>query len=107
MILEVIGIVASAFGGFFSAYSALDFALGISGFAGIAIAMWSITRFLVLPILGGHFSISDGDADILTETVTETTTVADKPKKGAGGQTLRHSVTRSSTRSNRRKVSRK
>lgn len=103
MILEVIGIVASAFGGFFSAYSALDFALGISGFAGLAIAMWSITRFLVLPILGGHFSISDGDSDILTETVTETTNTAD-PVRHVGKQTVRHSVSRTSSRTSRRRV---
>lgn len=105
MILEVIGIVASAFGGFFSAYSALDFALGISGFAGIAIAMWSITRFLVLPILGGHFSISDGDTDILTESVTETHTTS-SPVRHENGKTIRHNVTRTSSRTSRKKVKR-
>lgn len=106
MVVQVFGMVSDAFAGFFSAYSALDFALGISSFACIAIALWSITRFLVLPILGGHYSISDGDTDILTETVTETTTIADKPLKSAGGQTKRHSVTATSSRTSRRRVKR-
>ena len=102
MVLEVVGLVASAFAGFFSIYSGLDFALGISAFAGIAIAMWSITRFLVLPILGGAYSINDGESDILTETVSEVTNIADKPVK-SGGQTIRHSVTRTSSRTSRRR----
>lgn len=106
MVLQVFSMIADAFAGFFSVYSALDFALGISSFACISIAMWSITRFLVLPILGGHYSISDGDTDILTETVTETTSVADKPLKGAGGKTMRHTVTSTSSRTSRRRVKR-
>lgn len=105
MVLEVFGMVANAFAGFFSVYSGLDFALGIASFACIAIAMWSITRFLVLPILGGHFSINDGETDILTETVTETTNTADRPIK-SGSQTIRHSVSRTSSRTSRRRVKR-
>lgn len=106
MVIQTFGMIADAFAGFFSVYSGLDFALGISSFACIAIAMWSITRFLVLPILGGHYSISDGETDILTETVTETTTIADKPEKGAMGKTRRHSVTSTSSRTSRRRVKR-
>ena len=105
MIIQTFGMVAEAFAGFFSVYSGLDFALSISSFACIAIAMWSITRFLVLPILGGHYSINDGDTDILTETVTETTNTADKPLR-SGGQTIRHSVSRTSSRTSRRRVKR-
>lgn len=106
MVVQVFGMVSDAFAGFFSAYSALDFALGISSFACIAIALWSITRFLVLPILGGHYSISDGESDILTETVTETTSYADKPQKTSLGKTLRHTVTSTSSRTSRRRVKR-
>lgn len=103
MVVQVFSMIAQAFAQFFSAYVMLDLALGISGFAVIAIAMWSITRFLILPILGGHYSISDGDMDILTETVTETTTLADKPKRGSNG-VYRHSTTRTTSRTSRKKV---
>lgn len=107
MVVQVFTMIAQAFAQFFSTYAMLDLALGISSFAVIAIAMWSITRFLILPILGGHYSISDGDMDILTETVTETTTVADKPQRAANGRhTVRHSTTRTSSRTSRKKVPR-
>ena len=105
MVIEVFGIVSDAFAGFFSLYSGLDFALGISSFACIAIAMWSITRFLVLPILGGAYSISDGETDILTETVTETTNTADTVRQ-VGKQTIRHSRSVTSSRTSRRRVKR-
>lgn len=105
MVIQTFGMVADAFAGFFSLYSGLDLALGISSFACIAIAMWSITRFLVLPILGGAYSISDGETDILTETVTETTNTAD-PVRHVGKQTIRHSRSVTSSRTSRRRVKR-
>lgn len=107
LVVRAFGIVADGFGGFFSVYSGLDLALGISSFACIAIAMWSITRFLILPILGGHYTINDGETDILTETVVETSSTADKPVYNRDTkQTHRHTVTRTSSRTSRRRVKR-
>lgn len=114
MVIQIFGMVADAFAGFFSLYSGLDFALGISSFACIAIAMWSITRFLVLPILGGHYSISDGETDILTETVTETVTDSTahhaKPINHRDGSRDTHTTGRTkvttSSRTSRRRVKR-
>ena len=115
MVVQVFSMIAQAFAQFFSAYAMLDLALGISGFAVIAIAMWSITRFLILPILGGHYSISDGEMDILTETVTETVTDSNahyaKPVKYRDGSRDTHTVGRTKTtttsRTSRKKVPRK
>lgn len=106
MVLQVFQTVAGAFAQAFSVYSLLDLAIGISTFACVALAMWSITRFLVLPILGGNYSINDGDTDILTETVTETSSVQDKPVKIIGGGRRSHSVTTTSSRTSRRRVKR-
>lgn len=115
MIIDVFAMIASAFAQFFSIYSALDFALQISAYAVIAIAMWSITRFLVLPILGGHYSVNDGEQDILTETVTETVVDGSahhsKPVRYRDGSrdthTLSRTKTRTTSRTSRRKVARK
>ena len=44
MVIKVFGIVSDAFAGFFSLYSGLDFALGISSFAflGLADPWWCL-----------------------------------------------------------------
>lgn len=108
MLFKAFGYLAQWLDGFFGLYAQLDIVLGISAAACIAIALWSITRFLVLPLVGGAYSIDDGERDILTETVTETNTESvTYPKQHIGGGAYRRrSVTQNTTktRSHRKKV---
>lgn len=91
---------------FFGLYALLSGPLQIAAFSGVAFGLWSVVRFIVLPILGGMYSINDNDGDILTETVTETTSTAD-PVQRSGGKTRRHTVTHTKSRTSRRREKRK
>lgn len=72
MISQAFGYVTTWFFSFFSLYSWLSIPLGIATYSGIALAMWSIVRFVIMPLVGSiSFADSDGQ-DTITETITET-----------------------------------